>query len=99
VNNKSILSFISALLKDGAGVAEDTTVALTNKLQLVIDEIAKLAQAFTKLSTIVATHHEAIEQILAMQDFIVHNMKSTASSNTDATKLQQTRKEKTEKPN
>lgn len=89
-----ILSLLSSIIKKSIDVPEEV-VSLSNGVKILASEITKVANSVSKLSKLVNDHHDAIEQLLTVQAYIIANMKPLGAD----PQFPELHKEKSEKPN
>jgi hypothetical protein len=92
--NSGLLSFITSIVKKSIDVPADVEI-LSENVKILAREIIHVANSVSKLSKIVKEHHEAINQIFAMQTVIISNMKNSTMDS----QFPDLHKEKSEKPN
>lgn len=89
-----ILSLLTSIIKKSIDVPEEV-VSLSNGVKILASELTKVAHSVSKLTKMVHEHHDAIEQILTVQAYIISNMKPMGAD----PQFPDLHKEKSEKPN
>ena len=94
-NESGLLSLFSSIVKKTIDVPEEIQ-KIAEDIRGYAAETLVLAQTVSKLTKIVTQHHQAIEELITIQAYIVANMKMTGSMDAPFPDLH---KEKSEKPN
>lgn len=91
--SESLFSLVASAIKRNAELPENLNL-IANTLKTLAEELYKLKQHAATAATLINQHSEVLKNIVEVQDYILNNMHSHRSTETESVKVSKNKLDK-----